>query len=982
VTPSGRFATPSPSADRLFSALAAERGEQSLGIVLSGTGNDGSSGIQAIREAGGITIAQDVSSAKYDGMPSSAASTGCIDLVLTPQEIGKHLGKILAYPRDLETLKGIHAATSRMSDLMHILLARTRIDFRDYKESTVNRRVQRRMVALGITDYDDYVEHCRSNVAEVDALFKDLLISVTRFFRDPSSFNRLGDELQGVVEQVRDRPFRIWVAGCATGEEAYSVAILVVEAMGGPEILNQKALQVFATDIDGQALEIARKGVFPISAANDIPDDLVDKYFQRREDHIVAIPALKGTLLFSNHNVFQDPPFSNIDLVSLRNIMIYFNSRLQERVLHRVHYALNRHGILFLGGSEQLGASQPDFEVLSNEHKVFRKRIIGRTDARKKLTAFSSEPDIRRTGYSQKEQDSSQQYLFDALARAHGERSLLLDADMNILRVFGSFSDVVELSEETQLSLTLNLLLRPLREEAPTLCSLALRKGHRRMGLTHWIDNGNSGIAVTMEALPLNVKETSERYVLLTFDVDEKKPTNLEDLADAEDIDKQVLQQMQAEVSRLREVLQHTTEELQATNEELQSANEEMASTNEELQAANEELETSNEELQSTNEELITLNEELLVNSSELEELSREQNSMLRHAPSLIIVVDSALQIRRTSEEAKSRFKIPGQIENRVHLSQCFLPSGFPSLTDLASDAIRLRRMQEITFEIERVTISLRCAPFYGEDDTLQGAMIIVSEIDRTAEYFAQQELAQGMKLVEDSFGIAHWTLSADKNKMTWSDGMFSLHRLGRHETNPGLDTMLEMFLPEDRARLENAIDGCIERGRPLQFRGSVRRTDGVIAPIEVYGTSVTDSRGKTRHLVGINKDLTADFQHELLREQWETLGPDVPMGFYYYDAANDEGYVSDNLAAFFGFDADDRPKFDDLLQRIHPDDRADLARLNAATWSDGAYTYNARFVGQDGVEAPIIMSGTAFGGAPGLVQYVYGTVSFPAASV
>ncbi|MEL7184079.1 MAG: chemotaxis protein CheB, partial [Pseudomonadota bacterium] len=274
---SGHHATPKPSADRLFNTLAQEMGERCVGVVLSGTGSDGSYGVQAIREAGGITIAQDVGTAKYDGMPASAVETGCVDLQLSPQQIGQHLAKIMSAPRDLDRFRRLNDEPTPLSDLMHILLARTGVDFRDYKENTVNRRIARRMTALGIESYDQYVEHCRASSDEVDALHKDLLISVTRFFRDYEQFEMLGDVLRAMADRKGEDPIRVWVAGCATGEEAYSIAILTAEALGGPAALARARVQIFATDIDARALEVGRAGIYPMTALGDVPEAYVEK---------------------------------------------------------------------------------------------------------------------------------------------------------------------------------------------------------------------------------------------------------------------------------------------------------------------------------------------------------------------------------------------------------------------------------------------------------------------------------------------------------------------------------------------------------------------------------------------------------------------------------------------------------------------------------------------------------------------------------
>ena len=260
LEPSTQVASPKPSVDRFLLSLADEHGENSMAIILSGTGTDGAYGVQAIREAGGITIAQDTESAKYDGMPMAAMQTGCIDLVLRPFEIGTHLQKILTSARDFDAFRQEASDAGPSSDLLQILLARTRVDFREYKHTTINRRIERRMLALGIEGHEEYTQFCRVNPNAVDALFKDLLISVTRFFRDRSEFGQLKEMLPALLEKNGNAPFRVWIAGCATGEEAYSIAISLAEAIGGPSVHLKDKVQIFATDIDKDALEVARKG--------------------------------------------------------------------------------------------------------------------------------------------------------------------------------------------------------------------------------------------------------------------------------------------------------------------------------------------------------------------------------------------------------------------------------------------------------------------------------------------------------------------------------------------------------------------------------------------------------------------------------------------------------------------------------------------------------------------------------------------------
>ncbi|MEM8569801.1 MAG: CheR family methyltransferase [Pseudomonadota bacterium] len=853
VPPHGEARTPKPSGDRLFMSLARDYGEYCMGIVLSGTGSDGSYGVQAIREAGGITIAQDLGSAKYDGMPASAAETGCIDLVLSPTQIGQHLARILSSPRDFEALRSITESHHKMSDLLHILLARTRVDFREYKESTVHRRIQRRMMALGIDEYEDYVAHCRSDVNEVDALFKDLLISVTRFFRDASQFECLQTGIENLIEQDKEGPVRIWIAGCATGEEAYSIAILVAEAMGGPDHLSKENLQIFATDIDLGALELARVGSYPQSAANDIPPEFLEKYFEVSDGKLHVKNRVKSVIRFTNHNVFQDPPFINIDLVSLRNLLIYFKPRLQERVLNRVHYALRQNGLLFLGTSESIGALNVDFEAVSEPNKLFSKRRISRNvdtptygDRPTEITAWR--PPIHRQASSGG--GSDQKEMFDALARSIAPNALLVTANQDIIRIYGEMNDFIEISENTRLDLKLTLLKSPLRDEAPSLCGLALRRGERRSGMQH--DMAGAGYThVRMEAYPIAIGDEHERYVLLAFvKLSQETPEVTYDSLPPQAQDA-LVRQLHSEVLSTREALQQSIEELQTSNEELQSVNEELQSTNEELQASNEELETANEELQSTNEELVTVNEELQVNSAELKEVTGELTSVLQSAPSAILVVDNALQISRASETARSMFKLRDRSGARVHLSQCALPKGFPSLTHIANETFRLRENQEHQFTVGQKVVGLRSAPFFDENQILRGVTMIFSEYDLYEENLLREELTLRARLVESADSVAHFKHDLRNNTLTWSEKMRGVFGLHEDQPVPTPEQAEAYFEDSGSERVRQAIDDATRTGWPYRLVRKLRQADGPLIEVEVFGGPIKDSHGIVVAIVG-----------------------------------------------------------------------------------------------------------------------------------
>ena len=727
VEPGGHPASPKPSVDRLFKSLADEAGEHTVGIVLSGTGSDGSYGVQAIREVGGITIAQDVASAKFDGMPSSSVETGCIDLTLSPKQIGQHLTKILAQPRDFDQLRRLNERPSKLSEIYQILLARTSVDFRDYKETTVTRRINRRMAALDITDYDEYVGFCRTSAEEVDALFRDLLISVTRFFRDPDQFDQLGTEFKRMLKNREVTQLRLWVAGCATGEEVYSIAIKLAEAVGGLDALREMNIQIFATDIDERALGVARRGSYPITAAADIPEDILETYFHIREGRIEVVQELRAITLFSLHNIFHDPPFLNVDFVSIRNVLIYFNAALQNRVLHRIHYALNPSGILFLGTSETVGSMETLFEARGGADKLFLKRRLGRSATRRfdfGGKGFGNLTPGRQFTRHEAPTDAATSPFgtFDTLARVVAPNGFIVTRGGEMVRVFGDISAFTQMTENAPLWIGLKNLRKPLRDEVAGLCATSLKDRRRRVGRWHELA-GDGFNEVRAICYPLTSADGGEDHVLVGIDTRLQEPAfdALETLN--EEQQRAYIQQMELEVNQTREALQQTVEELQTSNEELQSFNEEMQSTNEELQATNEELETSNEELQSTNEELITVNEELQVNSSELHRVSTELAATLEVVPFPVLVIDQALIVRRASLAAIAQFRISDIPATGVHLSQCNLPDSMGQLAQMCNEVFRLR--EEIVKRTTEGDVELRLTvtPFRNMSDEVLGVV-------------------------------------------------------------------------------------------------------------------------------------------------------------------------------------------------------------------------------------------------------------------
>ena len=737
VTPALEAFTPSPSIDRFLKSSSKACGERCIAVILSGTGSDGAYGVEAIRDAGGISIAQDTDSADYEGMSNAAVATGCIDLVLPPDQIGEHLTKILSSASSLPDKRNESTRISPFFSILQIVLAHTRVDFRDYKQATVRRRIERRMTALGITDSEEYALHCRKNPREVDALFKDLLISVTRFFRNKAEFNDLQAPIQELVETKRDTPLRIWVAGCATGEEVYSIAILLAEAMGGPAHLLASKVQIFATDIDKIAISTARAGYYPPAAMLDVPKNLADKYFIQEPERVRVIDALKSIVLFTEHNICQDPPFLKMDLICCRNVLIYFGTKLQNKVISRLHYAMETCSYLFLGTAESLASTSQLFKPVGNDARIFRKResLKMRPEMIEPEVASPIKPDFAITsGNTASKTDKA---MFDALARSLGQNTILVTQDFSLKETYGEIDRFIDPTERHNDNPTLDILTTPLREEARGLVASAIKLNTRRIGIKHQLIKSDQTIT-RLEAIPCLGSHLDEPAALLVINrwdaenLDFPKGKELPSEIFASDL----LKELDIELAKTRDALQQTIEKLEYSNQELQSLSMEMQHANFELHTTNEELGSSNEELQSTNEELITVNEELQFNTSELESVIAEQMSVLSNIAVPIIVLNASLRIVRTSILASDIFSLTESSLGQ-HISQIQVPRGFPDFVEMSSNSVRNNARAVQSFTSNGKKLELRCIPFTNiANQTIGTTLIFVDtaagiELDR-----------------------------------------------------------------------------------------------------------------------------------------------------------------------------------------------------------------------------------------------------------
>lgn len=650
-------AGPQPSVDLLFASLALECEEQATGVVFSGTGSDGARGIQAIKAAGGITFAQD-GSAKYNGMPNAAVGTGCVDLVLSPTEVAKRLPLLLdSGHREVLLKEEDQVGTSNTYvNICALIRTHTNIDFTNYRSSTILRRLSRRMSLLHLANLEAYLELLTRDPSEIDRLVREFLIGVTSFFRDATVWKAMKEPLEKLVAtKSQDETIRVWIPGCSSGEEPYSMAILFAEAM---RKLNRRVkVQIFASDLDSDALATARRGIYPPSVAEQMNTKLLNRYFSPVATEFSVKQEIREMIVFSRHNIIQDPPFSKIDLVSCRNLFIYFTPELQRRILERFHYALNSGCLLLLGKSEAIGELGDLFDLVDRPNKIFRAAIYKSSPFRPSAFTPLKNPVPRGSKHLSARPRSREARANEAIARRFGPPTVIVDSSDKPMHIAGAIKPYLQVPTGSSQFDVFSLIEEKLRAEMRALLLRSRREHVVVRSRIHIAEYQGDKWQYRIVIHPYRDEETEEDLNLIAFMTVRALLEEEEGEVDETDKHDQV-KELEHELLAMREHLHTMVSELETSNEELQSLNEELQSSNEELQSTNEELETSNEELQSTNEELTTVNEEIVVKSDALNEANSFQTSILESISNPVIVTDQHLRIQSYNVAAAKIFKI------------------------------------------------------------------------------------------------------------------------------------------------------------------------------------------------------------------------------------------------------------------------------------------------------------------------------------
>lgn len=731
--------------DTFFRSLAEDQSGNAIGVILSGTANDGTLGLAAIKGNSGTTYAQDSDSAKYDGMPSSAIASGVVDYVFPPDRIAQELLRVQRQPSGQESSSEMFDGKERlMKDVFRLLKSYSKVDFVDYKVATIRRRILRRMNINHIDELQDYVKLLQRNAQEIEALYRDVLINVTSFFRNPEVFDSLREIVYPRI--LRDRsssePLRVWVPGCSTGEETYSHAISLVETLS--ELRIEVPIQIFGTDLSENAIQKARAGIYKENIANEVSEVRLRRFFHKVPVGYQISKSIRDMCVFARQNVFGDPPFSRMDLISCRNVLIYLSPVLQKKVIPIFHYALKPAGFLLVGNTEGLlGAGAEIFDLVERKCKIYQKKAVPSPVAFGLTISAHEDSEGRpeKTLLPTKEEELAktpsdvQREADRLLLTKYVPSAVVVNDELDILQSRGRTNRYLELPTGRASLNLLKMARSGLLYELRALIDKARRAAIpvSKDGVT--LEDGSEKAVVRVEVIPFRTPARDQRHFLVLFEEKEsQKPRepkpglrqSPKEVADEKDVQ---IAQLKQELASTKEYLQSIIEAQEATNEELQSANEEIQSGNEELQSTNEELQTSKEELESANEELNTVNEEIQHRNQQLAQLSNDLINILNSATIPIVMLGEDLHIRRFTPEAERIFGLTNHDLGKA-LTHLSLNIDVPELERWMLDVMRdvIMKTEQVRARDGR-SYKLRIAPYRTLENKIDGVVITLLDI-------------------------------------------------------------------------------------------------------------------------------------------------------------------------------------------------------------------------------------------------------------
>ena len=825
--------------DFFFSSLADDQMDRAVGIILSGTGTEGTLSLKHIKGHGGLSIVQDPKTAKYDGMPGSAIAAGSEDFILPVKDMPDLLVNYSKNRKFKPEEKPIKPTTpSELLEKVFILLRNeTGCNFSDYKSNTVIRRIEKRMALNQINKLENYIKQLQKNPEEVKKLFKELLINVTSFFRDKEAFKAL--EEIGIPDIIKnkknDDTIRIWVPGCATGEEAYSLAILFDEAVRK----NSKTIkiQIFASDLDINAINFARQGFYPESISADISPERLLKYFQKDALTYQIKKEIRDMVIFAEHNLIKDPPFSKQDMISCRNLLIYLNPEAQKKVFAIFHYALNIHGLLFLGSSESLGDYANLFEIIDRKNKLFKHKNT-KVKSLPDIGHLFKEPTVVKTiansGHRLEGQLSLSGITEKLLLANYAPPCAIIDGKANALYFSGNTGKYLQPSPgEARLNI-LDMAREGLKTDLSSIISKVKKTKKPEFRPNVKVKTNGSIELIDLRIRPLNQLSLTDELLMVTFEdgKDFKKESLKENKRNIEDTSE--VRALEQELAATKEYLRSTIEQLELSNEELKSSNEELQSSNEELQSTNEEMETSKEELQSVNEELITVNAELQSKIDELALSYDDMNNLLASTEIGTIFLDSTAKIKRfTPSMTKIINLIPSDVGRPLEdLSSNLIYDGI--LDDVQKVLTKLTPVKASVKSTDGIWYQMQIRPYRTLENVIKG--VVITFVDITQEKLLTAQLNDYKQKYE-------YLLDITKTIVYTQDLNLSYKSIANINSEFQFKNMIgkkdkDFFNKEDSKKLETIKKKVLKTGKPsrqnitLKISNALKYYDLMVRPI------------------------------------------------------------------------------------------------------------------------------------------------------
>ena len=819
--------------DIFFRSLADDLADHAVAVILSGTGTDGTQGVKAIKEAGGIVIVQDENTAKYPGMPQSAIATGVADMVISADKIPEKIIEITS--RAPVLLEKIGKDLDRdVSDLLRkifrIVHSRTGHDFSSYKTNTIMRRIERRMAVNNFDNLKDYIDFLNDKSDEAGALFKEILIGVTSFFRDPEAFETLREQVIPKIFKDRnpDDPVRVWLAGCATGEEAYSIAILLREFVRESRL--EAKIQIFATDVDGKAIEHCRSGVYPDSISTDVNPERLRMFFRGTDSSYQVVKPLREMIVFAQHNLIKDPPFSKLDLLVCRNLLIYLNPEIQKKLIPLFFQTIKHDGYLFLGTSETVGGNMDLFRALNKKWKIFQRRATSRRVEIEMPGGLSTRPSAEKQ--------------WAQISRDEGIKPGVLAEKILIQRysppcaVINENLEVVYFSTRTSRFLEPPVgepsrnILKMAREELRPALRAAIHKAQKDQETVVYenqkINSGDGEQSFQLRVEPIVDPASAKGLSLVIFEPSGKyiapplveKRTLRAKNDDAKDV---LIQQLEEQLQITNDELQSSIERMETSNEELKSSNEELMSMNEEFQSTNEELETSKEELQALNEELVTVNAELESKVEEVSQANNDMENLLNSSEIAIIFLDNQLRIKRYSPAMAKIFNlISSDIGRPLHHL-----SGKIDCPDLSKDAEKVLDKlsvieQEVSMPEGGQVFLMRVLPYRTMEDVIEG--VVVTFVDITERKKSEEVQARLAAIVNDA-NEAILGITLEGTITSWNQGAEKIYGYTADEM---IGNSVTILVPPEKRDEAEKIYRNLKKGKGCRQLETVRcRKDG-----------------------------------------------------------------------------------------------------------------------------------------------------------